>query len=155
MPRPTPSESSFVGKITILWGVFLLGTLFHTQLALIPLFHGIEVTLHAESAADISEIASILWLMLAFFMIPMVLMVATLFAHSRRYRAIHLGITVIYSLLNLTHLVMDLFVTPIAWYQIALMGWLVLVGLILNGVAYQWYQVHYPGLQPTSLRSSP
>ena len=30
-------------KIITLWGVFLLGLLFHTQLALMPLFHGLPV----------------------------------------------------------------------------------------------------------------
>jgi hypothetical protein len=133
-------EPSLAIKIAILWGVFLLGTLFHTQLALIPLFHGLDVTLHGAEAASIGEITPILWLMLAFFLVPMVLMVTTLFGHSRRYRATHFGITLLYTGLNLAHLVMDLLVTPVAWYQIALMTWLLVVGLLLNVVAYQWLQ---------------
>ena len=35
-------------KIIALWTVFLLGTLFHTQLALIPLFHGIDVAMRTR-----------------------------------------------------------------------------------------------------------
>jgi len=30
-------------KIVSLWSVFLLGLLFHTQLGLMPLFHGLNV----------------------------------------------------------------------------------------------------------------
>jgi hypothetical protein len=36
---------------------------------------------------------------------------------------------------------MDLFVQPLLWYQIALMAFLFLVGLLLNLVAYQWMRV--------------
>jgi hypothetical protein len=50
----------------------------------------------------------------------------------------HFKLTVIYSLLNLTHLIADLSVTPIAWYQIALMTILVTIGMLLNLVAYRW-----------------
>lgn len=123
-------------KIMTLWAVFLLGTLFHTQLGLMPLFHGLSV---AESQAqNISEITSIFWLMLGFFAIPMILMIATLFYESKRYRSIHLGITIFYSVMNLLHLIADLLVQPIAWYQIALMIFLLLVGLLLNLVSFQW-----------------
>ncbi len=123
-------------KIITLWAVFLLGTLFHTQLGLMPLFHGLSV---AESQAqNIAEITSILWLMLGFFAIPMILMITTLFYESRRYRKIHFGITIFYSVMNLLHLIADLLVQPIAWYQIALMVFLLLVGLLLNLVAFQW-----------------
>ncbi|PSN17403.1 hypothetical protein C7271_17895 [filamentous cyanobacterium CCP5] len=150
--RSHRSEVSIPQKLIALWGIFLLGTLFHTQLALMPLFHGLGVTLHEETAATMAEIIPILWLMLAFFMVPMVLMVATLFSDSRRFRTVHFGLTVLYSLLNLAHLIADLLVTPIAWYQIVLMGWLLVVGLVLNGVAYQWRKRaigHYHPLQAT------
>lgn len=67
-------------------------------------------------------------------------MAATVFWQPRRYRVLHFGVTVLYTGLNLIHLVMDLFVQPIAWCQIALMAFLVVIGLILNRVAYQWIQ---------------
>lgn len=135
-PRERPS---FAVKIIALWTVFLLGTVFHTQLALIPLFHGLSVLApHGQVATDISEISTVLWLMLAFFMIPLIAIVSTCLFDSRRYRMGHFWVTVIYSLLNLAHLVVDLTIPPIAWYQIALMAFLFLIGLVLNLVAYQW-----------------
>ncbi len=36
-------EITLQEKIIALWIVFLLGMLFHTQLALMPLFHGLKV----------------------------------------------------------------------------------------------------------------
>jgi hypothetical protein len=128
-------------KIIALWTVFLLGTLFHTQLALMPLFHGIDVAImahHHQESATIAEITPILWGMLLFFMLPMLAIVTTAFYKSKRYRAFHFGLTLIYSVLNLIHLFADLTVEPIAWYQIVLMLLLLVIGVLLNIVSYQW-----------------
>ncbi|MEO0849627.1 MAG: hypothetical protein AAFY50_24900 [Cyanobacteria bacterium J06648_1] len=128
-------------KIIALWVVFLLGTLFHTQLALIPLFHGIDVAImshHHQETATLAEITPILWGMLLFFVLPMLAIVATAFYKFKRWRSLHFGFTVLYSVLNFAHLVADLLVDPIAWYQIVLMLLLFLVGILLNIVSYQW-----------------
>jgi hypothetical protein len=131
-------NANYPEKICALWSVFLLGTLFHTQLGLMPLFHGLSVV--QSEAQNIESIAWILWLMLAFFAIPMVVIILTLFTHSMRYRRLHLGVTIFYSVLNILHLVADLSVPPLRWYQIVLMAMLVGVGFLLNWTAYQWTQ---------------
>ncbi len=139
MVNHSEGRPSFAVQIITLWTVFLLGIIFHTQLALIPLFHGLSVLApHGHVATNISQITTILWLMLAFFAIPLVAMVGTCFFTSRRYRVGHFWLTVVYSVLNLAHLIVDLTIPPVAWYQIALMALLFLVGLVLNLVAYQW-----------------
>lgn len=124
-------------KIIVLWIVFLLGTLFHTQLGLMPLFHNQRIIIDDNPAGNID---GILWSMLAFFGIPMLLTVATLFMQSKRYRQAHWGVTLIYSGLNLIHTIADLLVQPIDGYQIALMVMLFLIGLLLNWVAFQWWR---------------
>jgi hypothetical protein len=123
------------GKIITLWSVFLLGTLFHTQLGLMPLFHGINIA-HTEPV----NMDLILWLMLGFFVLPMVAIVATAFTDAHRYRMAHFGLTTIYSALNFLHLALDLMVQPIFWSQITLMAILFAIGLLLNVVAFQWLQ---------------
>lgn len=139
MASQSQDRPSFALQMMTLWTVFLLGTVFHTQLALIPLFHGLSVLApHGQVASDLSAISTILWAMLAFFAIPLVAMVGNCFFDSRRYRVGHFWLTVVYSALNLAHLVIDLTIPPIAWYQIALMALLFLVGLALNLVAYRW-----------------
>ncbi len=128
------TKVNYQTKIIALWTTFLLGTLFHTQLGLMPLFHGQEIA-HSHDTSDISWI---LWLMLLFFIIPMFAMIGTLFTQSKRFKVGHFWMTIIYSVLNFSHITADLFVTPIAWYQIALMVILFVIGLLLNVVAWQW-----------------
>jgi hypothetical protein len=125
-------------KIITLWAVFLLGTLFHTQLGLMPLFHNQSVAIPDAHATD--NIDWILWLMLGFFVVPMIAMIGLLFDDSKRDRKLHFGVTIFYSVMNLAHIVADLLVKPIAWYQIVLMVLLFLIGLLLNLVAFQWMQ---------------
>lgn len=135
-------------KIVSLWIVFLLGTVFHTQLALMPLFHGLDVAIVAHqhdvgSSQTIAEIAPILWGMLAFFAIPMMAIVATAFSTSQRYRVCHFWLTMVYTVLNFLHVVLDLFVEPLFWYQIALMTFLFCLGILLNFTAYRWMRIDW------------
>ncbi|WP_066381056.1 MULTISPECIES: hypothetical protein [unclassified Anabaena] len=130
-------SNNYQEKIIALWIVFLLGTLFHTQLALMPIFHGLSV-IESEKANSLDEISGIMWLMLGFFVLPMLAIIATAFTDARRYRVIHFALTVFYTVLNLSHLVLDLLLPQVIWYQITLMLLLFLIGLLLNLVAYQW-----------------
>ncbi|MDJ0899789.1 MAG: hypothetical protein QNJ55_13355 [Xenococcus sp. MO_188.B8] len=139
----TRSQLDYQIKIIVLWTVFLLGTIFHTQLALMPLFHGFDVAIvghqhDAESSQTIAEIAPILWGMLAFFAIPMVAIVTTAFSKSQGYRVFHFWLTIVYTVLNFLHVVLDLFVEPLFWYQIVLMTLLFGFGIVLNFTSYQW-----------------
>lgn len=127
-------------RIITLWSVFLLGILFHTQLGLMPLFHGLPVV-ESQRATTINDISGIMWLMLGFFVLPMLAMMVTAFTDSKRYRIIHFGLTVFYSIMNLLHLLLDLFVKPVLWYQIALIFFLLLVGLLLNVTAFRWMRL--------------
>jgi len=132
-------------RLIILWMVFQLGTVFHTQLGLIPLFHGLDVlAAHGHVASDLSEITSVLWLMLAFFLVPLLAILTLCFSESRRVRIGHFWLTAVYTVLNVAHLGVDLTIPPIAWYQIVLMLFLVIVGLLLNLVSYQWMRAAQP-----------
>lgn len=124
-------------KIVTLWIVFLLGMLFHTQLGLMPLFHGLSVV-ESQKATSINDISTILWLMLGFFVIPMLAIIATIFTENKYYRVGHFCLTIIYSILNLAHLIADLLLPEIIWYQITLMVLLFCIGLFLNFVSYRW-----------------
>lgn len=119
-------KSNYHNQITALWTAFLLVLLFHTDLGLMPLFHGQSVAY----SHDTNDISWILWSMLAFFVPPLLAIVLPTFTDSKCYRTGHFWLTVIYSFFNLSHLIADLLVTPIAWYQIALMTILVLIGAL-------------------------
>ncbi len=124
-------------KIVTLWSVFLLGLLFHTQLALMPLFHALPIA-DAPAAPSIESISWILWSMLAFFVVPMLMMVGIVFINTAQFRKLHYGVTIVYSVLNFAHLLADLQVKPVYWYQIVLMAMLLLIGWLLNLVSWRW-----------------
>ena len=149
-PGDRPQSISHPQQIAALWTVFLLGLIFHTQLGLMPLFHGINVAhehLHDTSSTSMSLI---LWLMLGFFLLPTIAIVGTVFLNSLQFRRAHFTVTVIYSVMNLLHVIADLQVHPIEWYQILLMVFLLGIGLLLNGVAFAWMRdttALYPSTQ--------
>jgi hypothetical protein len=99
-----------------------------------PLFHGQSIVENHQT----THLDLIFWGMLFFFFLPMLALIGTNFTESRSFRKGHFWLTLIYSVLNFFHLVADLFVQPIAWYQIALMAILLIIGLVLNLVSYQW-----------------
>ncbi len=122
-------------KIIALWTVFLLGTLFHTQLALMPLFHGLSV---AESHThEFVDLSFVMWFMAIVFTLPMIAIVATAFEYSKSYRIFHFGLTVLYTVSNFLHFVLDILV-KVPSYQLFLMVFLIVIGILLNIVSFQW-----------------
>mgnify|MGYP000394290495 CR=1 FL=1 len=82
MSSMSHSKLPFQNQLIALWIVFQLGLIFHTQLGLMPLFHGLDVlAAHGHVATDISQISSVLWLMLAFFLMPLIAC-CSIFANS-------------------------------------------------------------------------
>ncbi|MDJ0901462.1 MAG: hypothetical protein QNJ55_21900 [Xenococcus sp. MO_188.B8] len=126
-------------QIIALWAVFLFGTIFHTQLALMPQLYGASVAIpHYKGKTPVSH----LWGMLGFFALPMIAIVATALNASPLYRIIHFGLTVFYTVMNFLHVALDLRVKPIEWYQIVLVTILFINGIVLNVIAFQWMQYY-------------
>lgn len=123
------------GKIIALWIVFLFGTVFHTQLALMPLLYGENVVM-PDTQGKMPAFES--WLMLGMFVLPAIAIVVTAFNNSRRYRLIHFCLTVLFTVINFIHIVFDLSVQPIVWHQIVSIVLLLVNGLLLNIVSLQW-----------------
>ena len=123
------------GKIIALWTAFLLGMLFHTQLALMPLFHGLSVM--ESHTHEYLNLHTIMWLMLGVFALPMLAIIVTAFNRSRLYRKLHLGLTLVYTVNNALHFILDVLV-QVPDYQLFLMAFLFVIGLLLNLVSYQW-----------------
>ncbi len=131
-------KASYPLQIVTLWTIFLLGTLFHVQLGLMPLFHGLNVAV--SQAKSLTEIMPVFWGMLIFFGLPLGAMVLAVFTDAKKVRQGHFWFTVVYSIFNLLHLAADLFVPPRVWPQVVLMLILFLVGLLLNRVAWLWWR---------------
>lgn len=133
-------SDNYPQKIGALWTAFLLGTLFHTDLGLMPLFHNLPV----EESHAAGNIDSIFGFMLAFFVLPMLAIILPTFTQAKPYRTFHFGLTIAYSVMNLGHLIADIVVLA-AWYQLILMVLLLLIGLVLNLVSFQWIKFHSLG----------
>lgn len=122
-------------KIIALWIVFLFGTVFHTQLALMPLLHGENVVM-PNTQGRMPAFES--WLMLGFFVLPAIAIVMTAFNNSRRYRLIHFCLTIVFTVVNFIHFGFDLTVQPLAWHQISLIFLILVNSLLLNIISLQW-----------------
>jgi hypothetical protein len=124
-------------QIIALWAVFLFGTVFHSQLAMMPMLYGQSVAMpHSRGKMPTSHP----WLMLGFYGLPMIAIVATALNSSPEYRLVHFGLTAFYTAMNFLHAALDLTVRPIEWYQIALMVIVFINGIFLNILAFQWMQ---------------
>jgi hypothetical protein len=128
-------------KIITLWSTFLLGTLFHTQLGLMPLFHGQSVAF--SDSENTATLGLIFWSMLVFFALPLFAMIGAVFYEGKRYRVVHFCLTLVYTALNFLHVVMDLMVRPVMGYQISLMVVLFLIGILLNVVSFKWLKAYH------------
>jgi hypothetical protein len=122
-------------KIIALWIVFLFGTVFHTQLALMPLLHGENVVM-PKTQGRMPAFES--WLMLGFFVLPAIAIVMTAFNNSRRYRLIHFCLTIVFTVVNFIHFGFDLTVQTLAWHQISLIFLILVNSLLLNIISLQW-----------------
>ena len=120
--------------------------LFHVELGLMPLFHGVSVEIKSQVAA--SKLPRIFLAMLVYFLIPVVAMLLALHAVSEPegwsntmpWRQAQFLLSVLYSLTNLAHLVADISIPDSRSDQVVLMLVLTLVGVLLNLETWLWWQ---------------
>ena len=134
-------------RLRSLWLTWLLAMLFHVDLGLMPLFHGISPRIESQIAD--SQLPGLFAAMLGYFLVPLGVVVGIAYAssdrqhsHSRQHpwRLAHFGLSVIYSLSNLAHLVADIRVPDSRADQVVLMGVMVTVGLLINREAWLWWR---------------
>ena len=148
-------------RLRSLWLSWLLAMLFHVDLGLMPLFHGISPQIKSQ-VAD-SQLPGLFATMLGYFLVPLAAVVGIAYAcsnptnqrkkvpgrqrqsqrhPSRRHpwRLAHVWLSVIYSLSNLAHLVSDILVPDSRADQVVLMGVMVAVGLLINREAWLWWR---------------
>jgi hypothetical protein len=133
-------------RLRSLWLSWLLAMLFHVDLGLMPLFHGISPQIKSQ-VAD-SQLPGLFATMLGYFLVPLAAVVGIAYACSKPtkqrrsgpWRRIHFGLSVIYSLSNMAHLVADILVPDSRGDQVALMGVMVAIGLLINREAWLWWR---------------
>lgn len=136
-------------RLRSLWLSWLLAMLFHVDLGLMPLFHGISPQIKGQ-VAD-SQLPGLFATMLGYFLVPLAAVVGIAYAcsnpTSRRqpsprnpWRLAHVWLSVIYSLSNMVHLVADILVPDSRADQVVLMGVMVAIGLLINREAWLWWR---------------
>jgi hypothetical protein len=133
----SPQSINLTERVMALWTVFLLGTLLHTPLALMSGSNGLSIV--PIAVANDASMTSILWFMLTFFMLPMLMLIVAALMPLRRFRAVHFGLTLLYSGFNILHFGLDV-LADTSIPQLVLMAFLVWLGLLLNVVGYRWWQ---------------
>lgn len=135
-------------RLRQLWTAYLLAMLFHVDLGLMPLFHGLSPAI--ESQVPKENLAGLFWAMLLYFLVPLVCLVLIAYAdgtdrgvHRRfwqRWRALHFGISVFYTITNIPHLIADILVPDSRGDQVFLMAVLLGLGLLINREAWLWWR---------------
>lgn len=135
-------------RLRHLWTAYLLAMLFHVDLGLMPLFHGLSPEI--ESQVPRESLGTVFWAMLLYFLVPLASLVLIAYAdgaelgtHRRfwqRWRASHFGLSIVYTITNIPHLIADILVPDSRGDQVFLMVVLLVLGLLINREAWLWWR---------------
>ena len=142
----TPPASDHALRLAGLWLAWLLVMLFHVELGLMPLFHGLSVEI--RSRVPSARLPAIFLTMLIYFLLPVLALLLLVQALSAPggwsaapwLRAGQFWFSALYSLSNAIHLAADVRIPDARGDQVLLMAVLTLIGLAINLEAWQWWQ---------------
>ena len=136
--RPLPIDHS--QRLRSLWTAWFLCLLFHTDLGLMPLFHGLSPEIESHVAPE--RLPLVFWAMLVYFLVPLGAYVLTSYASSapgwRRWRWFQFGLSVVYTLTNVAHFLIDILIPDSRSDQVLLMAVMLLLGLLINAESWRW-----------------
>jgi hypothetical protein len=133
-------------RLRSLWLSWLLAMLFHVDLGLMPLFHGLSPEIHSH--VDSGRLPMLYNAMLVYFLVPLFAILLIAYAASdpdhvqawRPWRRLHFWLSIVYTVTNILHLIADIVVPDARADQILLMGALVVIGLLINAEAWRWWK---------------
>ena len=141
---PTPIDHAL--RLRQLWLSYLLAMLFHVDLGLMPLFHGLspEIESHVEPA----RLSLVFWGMLLYFLIPLASILLITWTASNPstagrwhwWRRLHFWVSVVYTITNIPHLIADILVPDSRSDQVFLMVVLLAIGLLINLEGWRWWR---------------
>ncbi len=124
-------------KIVMLWTAFLFGMIFHSLLAMMPLFWGQSVAMTQEQIAA-HPITPMMWVVLFFYLVPMIFIVITSLTEAKWNRIANFVFSILFTLMNIWHLIGHAGESPVDGRQILLLTFVLISGIILNIVSYRW-----------------
>jgi hypothetical protein len=134
-------------RLAGLWIAWLLVMLYHVELGLMPLFHGLPVEI--KSKIPPGRLPRLFTAMMVYFLLPLAALLLVVHAHSAPdswsnqpiWRAVQFWFSVLYSITNLLHLIADVRIPDSRADQVALMLVLTIIGLLINLESWLWWQV--------------
>jgi hypothetical protein len=134
-------------RLAGLWAAWLLVMLFHVELGLMPLFHGVSVAIKSEVAP--SRLPRLFLAMLFYFLLPVAALLVAVHAiadpggwsASAPWRATMFWFSLIYTISNVIHLIADIRIPDSRSDQVMLMTALTLIGLLINQQALAWWLI--------------
>lgn len=126
-------------KVVTLWIIFLFGMILHSLLGIFPLFWGENISMSKELIAK-NPMQSSMWMMLFFFLMPMIIIMLTSFIETKWYRITNFVFSLLFSFMNIFHLFGHLGETPVDPRQIVLLTFILLSGVMLNIVSFKWFK---------------
>ena len=135
-------STAYAVRLSGLWAAWLLVMLFHVELGLMPLFHGLSVEIKSQLAA--SRVPRLFLAMLFYFLLPVGAIHAIAdpngWSASSSWRGSQFLFSVVYSITNVIHLIADIRIPDSRTDQVILMSVLTLIGLLINQQAWVWWQ---------------
>jgi hypothetical protein len=135
-----------IRRLIGLWVSWLLAMLFHVELGLMPLFHGVSPEI--ETKVPPGALPALYWAMLIFFALPVVALILTSYAPAgpihpgawKDWPRIQFWFSVVYTVANGMHLISDIVVPDGSGDQVALVAAMMVIGLLINREAWCWWQ---------------
>ena len=133
-------------RLGALWLAWLLLMLYHVELGLMPLFHGLRVEIASHVAPR--RVPQLFWAMLIYFLLPLAAMLLVVhglsaplgWSAAKPWRGAQFWFSVLYSIRNGLHLVADIRIPDSRPDQVGLMLVLSVIGLLINLEAWLWWQ---------------
>ena len=122
-------------KIILLWIVFLSGMMTHCQLAAMPIFFGADISMPEATG---SMPASMKWMCLLFYLIPMLLIVGAMLFDAKWFRITNLVLSGLFGLMNTFHLYEHFLETPKDMAQVVLLGCVFVFGIYQCVASFKW-----------------
>ncbi|MDP8238058.1 MAG: hypothetical protein P9X24_03125 [Candidatus Hatepunaea meridiana] len=122
-------------KIIILWVVFFLGITTHMLLAVLPIFFGAEIAMPDATGA---VPASMVWMMLILYLLPIVIIALVPFLEEKWFRTSNFVISILFTLMNIYHPIEHLQQSPVDSRQIVLLTFVLAFSILLNIVSFRW-----------------
>lgn len=119
-------------KIIFLWALLLFGLVFHSLLATMPIFFGVNISI-PDATGNMP--AWMNWMALVIYLIPMLAITQVLYTFAKWQKYSNLLLAVLFAVMNVMHLSEEFGGSGV---QIVLLTFNVMLSMLLAMASYSW-----------------